>query len=256
MKEVKKESVEKKTTTKAKASTTKKESKTKTTVRKTKKEKAKENLGLLNQKEQKNYSLLCKVINILAKIGRIFLMIFLPFIVLTMVFTPLVFKKYEVSANILKFDNVSIIMRENGISAKIGDSIYSINCDTTEMDHVMTFLTNNSKTSIILHFEFSLLILTTIIILAIYLLNYIECLFVNFVKEKTPFTKENTNYVLKIAVYLFVLKIACLCFSLVGVFTKCFVSINILAILIMFAIYYAFKYATSMQETTDTKLYD
>ena len=256
MSEVKKENKTKTTASKNKTSITKKEIKAKTTIKKIKEEKIKEDKVLLKKQEQKNYKLLSNITYIIAKICRVMLMIFLPFIVLSMVFIPIVFKKFEISANIMKFDNISIIIRENGISAKLGDNVYSVNCDTIELDKVMTFLTNNSRASIIIHFEASLLILTAIIILAIYLLSYIENLFANFMLNKTPFTKENTDYMFKIAVYSLALKVACLCFSLVGVFTKCFVSINILAIIIMFVVYYVFKYATSMQEITDTKICD
>lgn len=252
MKEVKKESKSKTTTTKTKASETKKV----TRVRKPKEDKVINDQVLLKKDEQKNYKVLCSVVYILAKIFRIALMIFLPFLILSMVFIPIVFKRFEVSANILKFDDVSIIIRDNGISAKLGDTVHTVNCNTNEFDRVMTFLTNNSKGTIIFRFELSLLMLVTIVILAIYWLNYLELLFANFMVSKTPFTKENTDYMFKIAVYSLGLKVACLCFSLVGVFTKCFISVNVLAIVVMFAVYYIFKYATQMQEITNTKICD
>ena len=256
MKEVKKESKTKSTVSKkTKVSEEKKEVKVKSTKKKN--TEVKTDKALLNKKDQHNYKVLCKVINIVVKIFRICLMIFIPFIILSMVIIPFIFKKVEVSANILKInDDISFIVRENGISAKIGDKVHVINCNTLEFDHVMTFLTNNSKSSIITHFEVLFLILAIIVILAIYMLSYIERLFDNFIKDTTPFTKENTDYVFKIAVYLLAVKIACLCFALVGLFTKCFVSINIITIVAMFAVYYIFKYATSMQEIANTKICD
>lgn len=250
MKEVKKES--KTTTTKTKAAETKKVTK----VKKTKVEKAVNDRGLLKKPEQKNYKSLCNVTYILTKICRVALMIFLPFIILSMVFIPIVFKRFEVNANILKFDSISIIIRDNGISAKIGDTFHTFNCNTAEIDHILTFLTNNSKGSIIFRFEATLVMLAVIVILAIYLLSYLENLFANFITDKTPFTKENTDYMFKIAVYSLALKVACLCFSMMGIFTKCFISVNILAVIIMFAVYYVFKYATSMQEIANTKICD
>lgn len=253
MKEIKKETKTKSTVTKkTKLSEEKKEVKVKSTRKKTTEEKA-----LLSKKEQTNYNSLCRIIYILAKVVRICLMIFIPFIILSMVFIPFIFKKVEVSANIVKFsDNVSIIVREDGISAKIGNNVHVLNCNTLEMDQLMTFLAGNSKSTVILRFEVSFLLLATIVILAIYLLNYIELLFDSFAKEKVPFTEENTDYVFKIAVYLLAVKVACLCLSLVGVFGKCFVKINIITILVMFAVYYIFKYATSMQKISTTKMCD
>lgn len=256
MSEVKKDNKAKTTTSKTKTNTTKKETKAKITIKKVKEAKINEDKVLLKKKEQKNYKLLSNITYIIAKICRVMLMIFLPFVVLSMVFIPNVFKKFEVNANIMKFDNVSIIIRENGISAKFGDNVYSVNCNTIEIDRIMTFLSTNSRASIIISFEASLLLLIVVIILAIYLLSYIENLFANFMLSKTPFTKENTNYIFKIAVYSLALKIACICFSLIGVFTKCFISINILLIIIIFVVYYVFKYATSMQEITNTKICD
>ena len=256
MKEVKKESKTKSTVSKkTKVSEEKKEVKVKSTRKKNTEVKA--DKALLSKKDQHNYKVLCKVVNIAAKIFRVCLMIFIPFVILSMVFVPFIFKKVEVSANILKInDNISFIIRDNGISAKIGDKVHVINCNTLEFDRVMTFLTNNSKSSIIAHFEVLFLILAIIVILAIYMLSYIERLFDNFTNDVTPFTKENLDYVLKIAVYLLSVKIACLCFAFVGLFTKCFVSINIITILVMFVVYYIFKYATILQESNKTKIYD
>ena len=111
MSEVKKENKTKTTTSKTKTSTTKKETKAKTTIKKVKEEKIKEDKVLLKKQEQKNYKLLSNITYIIAKICRVMLMIFLPFIVLSMVFIPIVFKKFEISANIMKFDNISIIIR-------------------------------------------------------------------------------------------------------------------------------------------------
>ena len=256
MKEVKKESKTKRTVSKkTTVSEEKKTVKVKSARKKSTEEK--KDKALLSKKEQNSYNVLCRLIYIISKVIRVCLMIFIPFVILSMVFIPIVFKKVEVSANILKFNNnISIIIRDNGISTKIGDRVHAINCDTIEMDRIMTFLANNSKSSIVLHFEISFLLLAIVIILAIYLLSYMEKLFDNFAKGKTPFTKENTDYILKIAIYLLAVKVACLFFSIVGVFTKCFVSINIMTILAIFTAYFMFKYATNMQEIADTKIYD
>ncbi len=245
MSEIKKEVKPKKTTKKKTVTETKKETK----VKSVKKESA-----VLTKKQEKNYKVLNKVIRILAKIARIFLMVFVPFIILSMFFIPIVFNKFEISGNVIKFDEAKIIIRDNGLTFKIGDNIQIFDCNTTEIDRITTFLTAHSKGTIIFSAEATLLLLVIIAIVDIYIFAYIEKLFGNFEKESTPFTVENTKYVLNIAKLLVVTKASILIMGMIGLLSRGISSISIIELLIGFVIYYIFKYGTALQKNSDMKI--
>lgn len=251
MSEVKKEKKTKKTT----KTETKKETKVKATVKKEKKE-VKKDTALLNKKDQKRYHVISKIIKILAKIARICLMIFVPFIILSMFFIPIIFNKYEISGNVIKFDETSIIVRDNGLTFKFGDNIQIFDCNTKEIDNLTTFLTEHSKGTIIFTLEFSLLLFGIIAVLDIYIFGYVEKLFGNFEKEKTPFTKENANYMLSIVKLVIAAKVAYIIMALFGLFSEGIGSVNVFEILIVIVVYYIFKYAAEVQNKVDTKIYD
>lgn len=248
MSEVKKE--------KSSKTKTKKETKTKTAKKKeavVKVEKTKKESGVLTKKDQKRYTVLSKIIKIFAKIGKICLMIFVPFVALAMILIPIVFNKFEISANVIKFGDASVIVRDTGLSFKIGDKIHVLDCNTSDVDRIMTFLSNHSKNVIILSLELSLLILGVVTVFEIYLLGNIEKLFGNFEKG-TLFTKENTDSILMIAKYLVAIKICSICIAIVGLFGDGIGTFGIFEILITFVAYYIFKYATAMQKKSDLKI--
>jgi hypothetical protein len=250
MSEVKKE--------KSSKTKTKKETKTKTAKKKetvVKVEKTKKESGVLTKKDQKRYTVLSKIIRIFAKIGKICLMIFVPFVALAMILIPIVFNKFEISANVIKFGDASVIVRDTGLSFKIGDKIHVLDCNTSDVDRIMTFLSNHSKNVIILSLELSLLILGVVTVFEIYLLGNIEKLFGNFEKG-TLFTKENTDSILMIAKYLVAIKICSICIAIVGLFGDGIGTFGIFEILITFVAYYIFKYATAMQKKSDLKICD
>ena len=249
MSEVKKEKKEKKVTKKKTVTEAKKETKVKAS-------KTKDNKGLLTKKEQKHYHVFSKIVKILAKIARIFLMVLVPFIVLAMILIPMMFNKFEITANVIKFNNASIIVRDDGLSFKIGDKIHVIDCDISEVDNIMTFLINHSKTTIIFMLELSLLLLVITAIFEIYLFSYLEKLFGNFEKDKTPFTKENTDILLIIVKYLVIIKICSICMVIVGLFNNSLTSFSIFELLTLYVTYLIFKYATNMQKKLDTTLSD
>ena len=261
---------EKKKTTKSKTTTTKEKKKT-TNVKEEKKSKVVEvkekktvkpkktnekNKGILNEKEKKYYKVLSKIIRVVFKIGRICLMICVPFIFLAMVLIPFAFKNFEINGNIVKFGDVGIVIRDNDISVKLGTSVNVLECNTQQIDKLVTFLNENSKIIIILNIELLLLSFGAIIVLTIYLFSYLEKLFDNFAYKESPFTMENTNYIFKIAIFLSIIKVVdllLLAFEPVSQYSH---SYGIIEILIVFVTYFIFKYATGVQNKVNTKIYD
>ena len=228
-----------------------KEEKEKKPRKKTTKDKA-----LLNEKEQKRYHVLSKIAKVITLLIRVCFMIIIPFVFLVMIIVPIFFNKVKIESNIIKYDDISVILNDDTINIKIGDDIHTFNSTTDNIRYVTDFLSNNSKGKIITFVEIALLLFAISIILDIYLLGYLEKIFNNFTKDETPFTDENTNYLLKICKLIFAVKIIDFLIILV-----LFLSISIkleaiITVLAAYIFYYIFKYATEMQKQTKFKICD
>ena len=252
MSEVKKETKTKKS--KAKETT----EEVKETKKVTKKRVSKKNKVLLNEKDQKKYKILSKIIKIFTKIGRIILMIFIPFIFLFMILIPIIFKDFKVESNIIQFNDLKLVINDDDLTIKIADESYVIghmeNDDQYVRQDIINFLNNNSKSTIIMTLEMSLFLFAVFIILEIFILSYLEKIFINFINEKTPFIKENANYILSIAILLCAIKFMSLCFSIANINEINISSKGITEILIVFVMYFVFKYGSEIQEKSDYQI--
>lgn len=261
MSEVKKDKKSTKTTNK-KATEKVKEEKIKVTKKKDtdkeltkpRKRVKKDDEIILNSNDQKTYTTLCKISKIIVKIARICLMIIVPFIFLLLFVIPIIFKKVEINSNVIKINDASIIIHNKNIAFKLGDNIHTVYCDSDKLDHVVDFLMNNSTGKIAFVIETILLTIGVIIVLEIYLLSNIESILHNMIEDKTPFTEENTNLVLKVCKLLLAIKVIFLIIMIVDLPIYNIVSCSIIELLIAFIIYYLFKYATGMQKIANTKI--
>ena len=251
---------EKKTTAKKETKVAKEPKKEK--VIKEKKVKEPKEEALLDKKSQKYLRTLSKVVSILAKIGRIALMIVIPFIFLAMIALPFLMKKLDVNGNIIKFDDAVIIINDDYVTFKVANSDYVSNVEHQELTYIANFLANNTKGDILLICEVSLAFAATIVIINIYVMMYAEKLFKNISEKKTPFIEENANYIRRIGHTLIIMEIIVFIFSvLLAVFFPRIdymesSRISIFSILIIFVIYYVFEYAVKLQEKADTKIYE
>lgn len=255
MSEVKKETKAKKTTKKV-VKEEKKDTKVVKKTRTKKESKLVKEKALLDDKDQIKYTAFCKIVKILAKIGKICLMIIVPFIFLTMIITPIVFKNFQIEANIIRFDDLNIIVNDDKVTLKLGNDAKVLIADAVSLDKITSFLTNNSKSSVITYIELSLLLVAIIIILNIYLLSYIEKLFNNFINKHTPFMNENTNYLFRIIILISAIKFIDICLNTFEISTIKTNSFSIFTILILCAVYVIFKYAVKLQEKNNSKICD
>ena len=260
MSEVKKEKKSRKVAT-SKTKEKVKETKTKAvkktdTVIKTRAKANKEENAILNSKDQKTYTTLCKIAKVLTKIVRICLMIAVPFIFLLLLVIPIIFKKVEINSNIIRIGDASVILRSDSINFKYGDDIKTIYYDSDDLNSITNYIMNNSTGKIAFTLEMILLMAGVIVILDIYILSYIENLLSNFIKDKIPFTDENTALVLKTCKVLLAAKIVVLILTIIDLPCSKIASFSITEILIAFIIYYIFKYATNMQKIANTKMCD
>ena len=268
-KSTKKTEEEKKTTKRSKKEETVKEEKPKRT-RKTKTEvteektskvvKAKEEV-LLEKKSQKELRVISKVAYILAKIGRVCLMIAIPFIFLSMIIVPFVLNKVNVDGNIIRIDDASFILNEDNVIAKIGNNTYISEENLSVYGDIFNFLNKNELTRLLWFIELALGFVAISVIIAIYQLINVEKLFKSFHKEKVPFTKENCNHVRNICNLLVASAILSIVAEIVlslimPSFNINIASFSIMQLLVMFIIYYLFRYATEMQKKSNTVMYD
>lgn len=217
---------------------------------------------LLDDKSQNRLKALSKVVSIIAKIGKICLMIIVPFIFIAMIAIPFVLHNLEVNGNVIKFSDASIVINDDYVTFKAGDKIYVSNEDVKALTSVANFFANNTKGDIILLTEVSLGFVSAILIISIYSLIYMEKLFNNIHTQSTPFSVENTDYIYRIGHLMIISAIVSLVFEItIGVlFPKLYIvnitSYGIIEILMVFVIYYIFKYATKLQEEKKTSIYN
>ena len=183
-------------------------------------------------------------------------MIFVPFIFITMIIIPFIFKNYEITANIIKIDDINIVVNNDRVSIKIGNTAHVLKCNAEVLNQITTFLTENTKEAVVTYVELSLLLFAIVLILYIYILSYLEKLFHNFSNKKTPFIKDNAKYIFKIALFMCALKFISICLGIANVNLINIHAFSIIEILIVFAVYYIFKYAVKLQANTNDEMYD
>lgn len=226
-----------------------------------KKEKVIESKALLDSKSQKTLKVLSKIVGIFAKIGRIALMICIPFVFIAMIAIPFLMKELNVNGNVIAFSDIRVIINDDYISYKVANNDYKTNNDKGLLEFT-NFLTKHSKNEIALVSEISLLFAASVIILHIYALTYLEKLFKNIYTNDTPFIEENTNYIRKMSNMMLISAIVVMVFEIIlGIAFPEFSHINVksygvLEILIAYVIYYIFKYATNLQKETLSKIYN
>ena len=217
---------------------------------------------LLPKKNQKTLKVLSKIIYVITKILRVCAMIVVPIMAVVAILLPIVFSKIEANGNIIKVDDVRIVIKESSVTASIGEKTYLIGENLKNLDKVIDFLNDNSVLKIMIGVELALIFSIILIIINIYLLMYIEKLFKNIHHGKTPFTDENTDYIHKIGRIMIISIIFAMIFEFVlSLYTKNALSIHfashsIIAILAVYVIYYIFIYATKLQTKFESKIYD
>ena len=217
---------------------------------------------LLNVDEQKKVHTLSRIIAIFMRVGKILMMIIVPFIFITMIAIPVIFNKLEVSGNIVSFDSVRLVVNDKHLSIKLPDGTYVSNEEIEGLDEIVDFLSDNSKGKIVAYIETALVFVGAILIIEIYLLSYIENLFNNFYYKNTPFIEENANYMRKIGRFMIIrIAISIVMVIVLRLIINSELSVNfdsygILEILIIYCMYYIFTYAYRLQEKNNTLIYD
>ena len=219
------------------------------------------NVVKFNEKKQKEMKILSNIIGMIGKIGSIVLKVAIPFVVLAMLLVPYVVNNVEIKNDEVTFktDNIKII--EKGKIEIYDVIIGEFDGDILE-NQVIGMFDNNSNAKIICYIEAGLIFLLIDIIIMIFILNYVEKLFINIKNNTTPFILDNVTFIKRISYLMIALIIVAplsgLIFnSILGLTTgdSPFELMNILEILIIFSMSYIFEYGYEIQKDSRGKIY-
>ena len=215
-----------------------------------------------NEKKQNQVKTLSNVISLIGSIGKIVLMLAIPFVIMAMILVPYVVNNVDVKGNdiSLKTDNIKIV--DNKTLELFGVAVIGVE-EELEYKQVVDIFTNNSKFAIIGYLEGGFIFLLVDIVIMIIVLGYVEKLFNNIKNNNTPFTLDNVNYIKRISYMMIALimitPISGVLFNLlIDNFENSggFELMSILEILIIFSMSYIFEYGYEIQKDSKGIMYE
>ncbi len=215
-----------------------------------------------NEKKQNQVKTLSNIISLIGKIGKIVLMVAIPFVIMAMILVPYVINNVEVKGNniSLKTENIEIV--DNKTLELFGVAVVGVE-EELEYKQVVDIFTNNSKFAIIGYLEGGFVFLLVDIVIMIIVLGYVEKLFNNIKNNNTPFTLDNVNYIKRISYMMIALimitPISGALFNLlIDNFENSggFELMSILEILIIFSMSYIFEYGYEIQKDSKGIMYE
>ena len=215
-----------------------------------------------NEKKQNQVKTLSNVISLIGSIGKIVLMVAIPFVIMAMILVPYVINNVEVKGNdlSLKTDNIEIV--DNKTLELFGVAVIGVE-EELEYKQVVDIFTNNSKFAIIGYLEGGFIFLLVDIVIMIIVLGYVEKLFNNIKNNNTPFTLDNVNYIKRISYMMIALimitPVTELLFNVLVDNLESsggFELMSILEILIIFSMSYIFEYGYEIQKDSKGIMYE
>ena len=215
--------------------------------------------------KQKKMKVLSKAIKIIAKVGRIFTIIGVVTIFLSMIIAPIFLNKINVTNEGIELkqisnDTIKFYEKNNEFEVTINGEIAK-ESDKNTFWMIKQVFDNHSKIVVIIGLELILLLLIAYLIIIIVILKYLEKLFDNIYNGDTPFTLENVSYIKKMAY----LMIASIIFSVIGGSSSDFFInqdfdlgikvFDLIEILFLFSMSYIFEYGHEIQLDSKGKMY-
>jgi len=213
----------------------------------------------LNRESQKNYRTLTKAVAILSLLGKILTVIAIPLILIAAIFFIVIIGKINYNEDRLYFDNKEVAVFEEtdeGLVLRISAAIEGKNItirDNIILKEVQSLLKSVSKNLIVTIIVFTMLFYEISLIIWVFIYRKLEYLFNSLHDGDTPFTEKNTTTIKNIAnlmiISTIVMAVGSGIIELLASTNLSFNSgmISIIGILIVYTIYYIFKYGTKMQ---------
>ena len=218
------------------------------------------------EKEQKRMKVLSKILEIVAKVGKIGTYIAAVTIALLTIFAPFFVSDIKYKDNTLSFNKITkntftFVEKKDDIIVYDKHNKEIKDIDDNFVKTIKTTLDNNSKTTITMYLTIGLLFLTAYLIIISTILRNVERLFKNINKGETPFTLENVSYIKKSA-YLMIAAIlvtsvgSAILDILVKENSYSIDSFDLISILFLFAMAYIFEYGVEIQKDSKGIMYE
>ena len=223
----------------------------------------KKGVAKLKKEKQQRVKKISKAIEIISKICGIICKVLLPIISISLGIFILVLANIKIENNtIVSGDNKIKITEENNNIIFTHDNRELVKYNNIDLKLLIDALREKNRTIILVTIGSILLILYVILIIKIF--KYIEKLFSNIGKTKTPFTMENVQYIKKISNMLIIsILLSCVGKSVlesaINKFDTTGLDINIttvISILVLFSMAYIFEYGYHIQLDSKGVMYD
>ena len=215
-----------------------------------------------NEEKQKRVKTLSNIISLIGNIGKIVMMVAIPFVIVAMVLVPYVISNVEVVDNKVELTSDNIEVVDNKTIQLFGVAVIGIDEEISEGE-VLEIFDNFSKGEIILYIESGFIFVLVDIVICIFIFSFVEKLFKNIKENNTPFTLDNVNYIKKISYLMIGLiiisPIGGMLFNIIkpGIEAEStFGLMSILEILIIFSMSYIFEYGYEIQKDSKGIMYN
>ena len=215
-----------------------------------------------NEEKQKRVKTLSNIISLIGNIGKIVMMVAIPFMVVAMVLVPYVISNVEVVDNKVELTSDNIEVVDNKTIQLFGVAVIGIDEEISEGE-VLEIFNDFSKGEIILYIESGFIFVLVDIVICIFIFSFVEKLFKNIKENNTPFTLDNVNYIKKISYLMIGLiiisPIGGMLFNIIksGIEAEStFGLMSILEILIIFSMSYIFEYGYEIQKDSKGIMYN
>ena len=215
-----------------------------------------------NEEKQKRVKTLSNIISLIGNIGKIVMMVAIPFVIVAMVLVPYVISNVEVVDNKVELTSDNIEVVDNKTIQLFGVAVIGIDEEISEGE-VLEIFNDFSKGEIILYIESGFIFVLVDIVICIFIFSFVEKLFKNIKENNTPFTLDNVNYIKKISYLMIGLiiisPIGGMLFNIIkpGIEAEStFGLMSILEILIIFSMSYIFEYGYEIQKDSKGIMYN
>lgn len=218
------------------------------------------------KEKQKQMKGLSKGIYILARIGKIVLIISMFCLVLTMIVTPFITRNIEFKDNNrVEFfgEEVEYIRGEDKFTIIYNGekNVIETSMDAESLNELTTWGEKHSMVVLTGFIETAFAFLLATLILLYFVFKHLEKLFVNLYNLETPFTMENVLHIKKMAILMIAVTLLP---NVAGVIVEMFIGeslgigfelIDLIYILFLFSMSYIFEYGYMIQLDSKGKMY-
>ena len=221
--------------------------------------------GCLSKKKQAYLKGLADAASIISRVLRVCLYIGIVCLVICVIALPFLFNTFDLNDHVLtiKSTGEKYELINDGTEVykiKVGDKVKDLDLEISprEIDNV---LDNYSKTQIVCYLEIAFIIAISSMVLLMILLRYVERLAINISEgdvfaEENPILLRNIGYVM-IAIIVIPFLAGIVPNAVMGTnFGEDFTFVNVVEILIVFALAYIFEYGNKLSSKNNLPVFD